>query len=62
MECGEPSIELSCIGVGMKVRSLVGLSIHFAFHGCSVQCAARMLMLSDELMSCCAAVQMDVST
>ena len=31
---------------GMKMRSLVGLSAH---------CAARMLLLSDEMMRCCAA-------
>ena len=38
-------------GVGMKMRSLVGLSAHFPFHWWSAQCAARMLLLSDKLMS-----------
>jgi len=38
---------------GMKVRSLVGLCNHSAFHRWSAQRAARILMLSDELMSCC---------
>ena len=37
---------------GMKMRSLVGLSTHSAFHWLSVHCAA--CMLSDELMRCCA--------
>jgi len=40
---------------GVKMRRLVGLSVHFAFHWRSAHCAARMLLLSDELMSCCAA-------
>jgi len=40
---------------GMRMRSFVGLSAHSVFHWWSVQCAARILMLSDELMSCCAA-------
>ena len=39
----------------MKVRSLVVLSNHSTFHWWSAQSAARMLLLSDELMSCCAA-------
>ena len=42
---------------GMKVillRSLVRLSTHSDLHWWSAQCATRML-LSDELMSCCAA-------
>ena len=39
---------------GMKMRGLVGLSAHSAFHWWSAHCAARML-LSDKLMSCCAA-------
>jgi len=39
---------------GMKVRSLVGLSTHSAFHWWSAQCVTHML-LSDKLMSCCAA-------
>ena len=39
----------------MKVRSLLGLFNHSAFHWWSAQCAPRMLLLSDELMSCCAA-------
>ena len=38
---------------GIKVRSLVGLSAHSAFHWWSTHCAARML-LSEKLMSCCA--------
>jgi len=37
----------------MKVRSLVGLSVHSAFHRWSAQCAA-LLLLSVELMSCAA--------
>jgi len=40
---------------GIKVRSLVGLSSHSAFYWWFAQCAARMLFLSDKLMSCCAA-------
>jgi len=44
-----------CVVVsGMKMRSLVGLSAHSAFHWWSVHCAARML-LSEKLMSCGAA-------
>jgi len=39
---------------GMKIRSLVGLSTHSAFHWWSAQCAARILLLSDKLMSCAA--------
>ena len=39
---------------GMKMRSLVGLSAHCAFHWWSTHWAERML-LSDELMRCCAA-------
>jgi len=39
---------------GMKMQSLVGLSAHSAFHRWSAQCAARVLLLSDELMSCAA--------
>jgi len=39
--------------LGMKVRSLVGLSNHSTFHWRSAHCAPRMLLLSDELMSCC---------
>ena len=39
---------------GMKVRSVVGLSDHSAFHWWSAQCDACMLVLSDRLMSCCA--------
>jgi len=38
---------------GMKVQSLVGLSNHTALHWWSAQSTARMLLLSDELMSCC---------
>ena len=38
------------------MRSLVALSAHSAFHRWSAQYAARMLLLSDEMMSCCAAV------
>jgi len=39
----------------MKVRSLVSLSNHSAFHWRSTQCVARMLLLlSDELISCAA--------
>ena len=37
------------------MRSLVGLSAHFAFHWSSAQCAARMLLLSERVMTCCAA-------
>jgi len=40
---------------GMKVWSLVGLSAHLAFHWWSGQCAACMLLLSDKLVSGCAA-------
>jgi len=40
---------------GIEVRSLVGLSAHSAFHWWSAHCAARMLLLSEKLMSCCAA-------
>jgi len=39
----------------MKVRSLVKLSNHSAFRWWSVQCSACMLLLSDDLMGCCAA-------
>jgi len=41
---------------GIKVRSLVRLSNHSAFHPWSAQCAARMLLLSlsDKMMGCCA--------
>ena len=38
-----------------QLQSLVGLSNHTAFHRWSAQSAARMLLLSDEMMSCCAA-------
>jgi len=41
--------------LGMKMRSLVGLSAHFAFHWWSAQWAPRKLLLSDKRMSCCAA-------
>jgi len=45
-----------CVPVsGMKIGSLVSLSAHSAFHWWSAHCAARMLLLSDELMRCCAA-------
>ena len=37
------------------MRGCVGLSAHSAFHWWSAHCAARMLLLSDELMRCCAA-------
>jgi len=37
----------------MKMRNLVGLSVHSSFHWLSAHCATRML-LSDELMRCCA--------
>ena len=37
---------------GMKMRSLVGLSVHSAFPWWSAHCAARMLLLSDKLMNC----------
>ena len=51
-----------CVPVsGMNVRSLVGLSAHSAFHRWSAQCAARMLLLSNEMMSCCAAGKNGVS-
>ena len=58
----DPGFSLEChsggLVPGMKMRSLVvvslvGLSAHPPFHWWSAQCAARML-LSDELMSCCA--------
>jgi len=38
----------------MAIRSLVGLSTHSAFHWQSAHCATRMLLLSDQLVSCCA--------
>jgi len=41
--------------MGMKTRNLVGLSAHSAFHWWSAHCTTRMLLFSDELMSCCAA-------
>jgi len=45
-----------CVPVSrIKVRSLVGLSAHSAFHWWSAHCAARMLLLSEKLMSCCVA-------
>ena len=40
---------------GMKVRSHVGLSPHSAFYWGSAQCASGILLLSDRVMSCCAA-------
>jgi len=41
---------------GLKKRSVVALSNHYAFHRWSAESAARMLLLlSDKLMSCCAA-------
>ena len=40
---------------GIKMLSLVGLSVHSAFHWWSAHCVARMLLLSEKLMSCCAA-------
>ena len=40
---------------GMKMRGLLGLSTHSPFHWWSAHCAAHMLLLSDELMRCCAA-------
>ena len=40
---------------GMKVRSLVVLSNHSAFHRSSPRRVALLMLLSDELMSCCAA-------
>ena len=43
------------VGVRMKVRCLVRLSSHSALPWWFAQCAARMLLLSDELMSCCVA-------
>jgi len=43
------------LGSRIKVRNLVGLSIHSAFHWRSTQRATRMLLLSYELISCCAA-------
>ena len=46
------------IGVGGSfpgVDAGVGLSAHFTFHWWSTQHAARMMLLSDKLMSCCAA-------
>ena len=51
-----------CVPVsGIKVRSIVELSAHSAFHWWSTHCATRMLLLSEKLMSCCAAIQMGVS-
>jgi len=45
-----------CVPVcGIKMRSLVGLSAHSAFHWWPAHCAARMLLLSEKLVSCCAA-------
>ena len=40
---------------GMKMRRRVGLSAHSAVRWWSAHCAARMLLLSDELMRCCSA-------
>ena len=40
---------------GMKIRSLVVLSNHSAFHRLSAKTAAFLLLSSDELMSCFAA-------
>ena len=40
---------------GIKIRNLVGLSAHSPFHWWSAHCAARVLLLSDKLVSCCAA-------
>ena len=40
---------------GMKVGGLAGLSAHSAFHWWSTHSATRMLLLSDERMSCYAA-------
>jgi len=39
---------------GIKMRSFVGLSAHPTFHWWSAHCAARMMLLSDEQMSCAA--------
>jgi len=48
-------IQGGCVPVsGIEVRSLVGLSAHSALHWWSAHCATRML-LSEKLMSCCAA-------
>ena len=45
-----------CVPVsGNDVRSLVGWSAHSAFHRPSAHCATSMLLLSEKLMSCCAA-------
>jgi len=45
-----------CVPVsGIKVWSLVGLSAHSTFYWWSVHSAAWMLLLSEKLMSCCAA-------
>jgi len=50
-------IPRGCVPVsGIKVRILLGLSAHSAFHRWSAHCAARMSLLSEKLMSCCAAV------
>ena len=40
---------------GMKMWSLVGLSVHSAYHWQSAHCVIRMLLLSAKLMRCCAA-------
>jgi len=45
-----------CVPVsGIEVRSLVGLSNHSEFHRWSAHYAAHILLLSERLMSCCAA-------
>jgi len=49
----EGSFQKDMLVSEMKVRSLVELSNHSAFHQWSAQSAARMLLLSHELMSCC---------
>ena len=41
---------------GMKMRSLIGLSAYSAFHWWSPHCVPRMLLLSDKLKGCCAAI------
>ena len=40
---------------GMKMRMRMGLPAHSTFHWWFAHCTARMLLLSDELMRCCAA-------
>ena len=47
-------LTVSALVSGMKLWSLVGLSARPEFQWWSTHCATSMLLLSDELMSCCA--------